>query len=138
MRPRVVIDTNVLVSGIAYPDGAPGKIVAAWRTGSLDLVLSEHILGEVRRVLPKLNHRLRWTDREMADFVDCLALSVEVVEVKETATDPALRDPMDQPVLATLVRSRADFLITGDGDLLALASSYPVMRPAQFWARFGQ
>ena len=54
---RVVLDTNVLLSSIAYPASVPGKIIAAWRHGSLDVLLSAFILDEVRRVLPRLAHR---------------------------------------------------------------------------------
>ena len=51
---RVVLDTNVILSGIAYPASVPGKIIAAWRHGSLEVVLSTYILQELRRVLPRL------------------------------------------------------------------------------------
>jgi putative PIN family toxin of toxin-antitoxin system len=49
--------------------------------------------------------------------------------------DVSLRDPADQQVLATLRTSHADYLITGDKDLLALAEKYPIVTPATFWAR---
>jgi predicted nucleic acid-binding protein len=49
-----------------------------------------------------------------------------------------LRDANDQPVLGTLLAARdaagADYLITGDKDLLALSDRYPIVTPAQFWA----
>jgi predicted nucleic acid-binding protein len=54
---RVVLDTNVLLSGIAYPASVPGQILAAWRHGSLEVVLSVYILDELSRVLPKSAHR---------------------------------------------------------------------------------
>ena len=54
---RVVVDTNVLLSGIAYPGSIPGKIIAVWRHGSIDVLLSSFILEELRRVLPRLAHR---------------------------------------------------------------------------------
>jgi predicted nucleic acid-binding protein len=38
---RVVLDTNVLVSGLAYPGSVPGRIVTAWRQGGLEGVVSE-------------------------------------------------------------------------------------------------
>lgn len=43
---RVVLDTNVLVSGLAYPQGIPGRILAAWWRGGIDVVLSRYILDE--------------------------------------------------------------------------------------------
>jgi predicted nucleic acid-binding protein len=71
---RVVLDTNVLVSGLAYPASVPGRIVAVWRQGGLAVVLSRYILEELTRVLPRLNHRLQWVESDFSDFVDTLAL----------------------------------------------------------------
>lgn len=67
---RVVLDTNVLLSGIAYPGSLPGKILTAWRHGSLDVLLSPFILDELRRVLPRLANRHGLTPAEMDDLVD--------------------------------------------------------------------
>ena len=50
---------------------------------------------------------------------------------------PALRDPAEQQVLGTLLASGADYLITCDKDLLALAGSYPIVMPMVFWGRHG-
>ena len=134
---RVVLDTNVLLSGIAYPASVPGKILAAWRHGSVDVLLSTHILDELRRVLPRLTHRHGLTLAEIDDLVDILSIQAEVVEPLPSA-EPALRDVDDQPVLGTLLAalSTADvtYLITGENDLLALAERYPILTPAKFWA----
>jgi putative PIN family toxin of toxin-antitoxin system len=134
---RVVLDTNVLLSGIAYPASVPGKILAAWRHGSVEVLLSTYILDELRRVLPRLAHRHGLTSAEIDDLVDALSIQAEVVEPLPQA-EPALRDIDDQPVLGTLLAalkiSAADYLITGDKDLLALADRYPIVDPAQFWA----
>jgi predicted nucleic acid-binding protein len=46
-----VLDTNVLLSGIAYPGSVPGKLIAAWKHGALEMALSAYILNELRRVL---------------------------------------------------------------------------------------
>ncbi|HUX17570.1 MAG TPA: hypothetical protein VMV63_00095 [Acidithiobacillus sp.] len=43
---RVVLDTNILLSGIAYPTSIPGKILAAWRHGSLEVLLSGYVTGD--------------------------------------------------------------------------------------------
>ncbi len=134
---RVVLDTNVLLSGIAYPASVPGKIMAAWRHGSVDVLLSTHILDELRRVLPRLARRHGLTAAEIEDLVDALSIQAEVIEPLPGA-DPELRDVDDQPVLGTLLAalktSKADYLITGDNDLLAMAERYPILTPAKFWA----
>jgi len=134
---RVVLDTNVLLSGIAYPASVPGRIMAAWRHGSVDILLSGYILDELRRVLPRLAHRHGLTPAETGDMVDILSILAEIIQ-PQPGTDPQLRDAKDQPVLDTLLaalaESGADYLITGDKDLLALADHYPIVTPAQFWA----
>jgi uncharacterized protein len=133
---RVVLDTNVLVSGLAYRASIPGLIVAAWRHGGLDVVLSRYILDELARVLPRLNHRLNWQPNDFADLIDILALTTELVE--PTALDGSLaRDAADLPVLGTFLAARAEFLVTGDQDLLALADRYAIVSPAEFWGRHG-
>jgi len=134
---RVVLDTNVLLSGIAYPASVPGKIMSAWRHGSVDVLLSAYILEELRRVLPRLVHRHGLTLAEIEDLVDALSIQAEVVEPLPCA-EPDLRDVDDLPVLGTLLAaletSNADYLITGDKDLLAMAEHYPIVTPAKFWA----
>ena len=55
--------------------------------------------------------------------------------------EPELRDTDDQPVLGTLLAAMqlvaADYLVTGDKDLLALAERFPIVTPAGFWAAHG-
>ena len=132
---RVVLDTNVLVSGFAYPASVSGRIVATWRQGGLNVVLSHYILDELVRVLPRLN-RIQMTSVEIRDLADGLMFLAELVEPEHT-TEKDLRDPADQPVRATLTSANADYLITGDKDLLALADRFPILSPAEFWARHG-
>lgn len=134
---RVVLDTNVLLSGIAYPASVPGKIIAAWRNGSVDVLLSAYILDELRRVLPRLAHRHGLTLAEIEDLVDILSIQADVIEPLPCA-EPDLRDVDDQPVLGTLLAalktSGVNYLITGDKDLLAPAERHPIVTPAKFWA----
>jgi uncharacterized protein len=132
----VVIDTNVLLSGIAYPNSIPGKIIAAWRNGGVEVVLSHYILDELQRVLPKLNHRLGWSQQEIQDFIDSLAFLANLVEPLPK-DEINLRDQADQPVLGTLLASKVNYLVTGDKDLLALANQYPIVTPAEFWQMHG-
>ena len=132
---RVVLDTNVLVSGVAYSKGIPGGIVDAWLGGGLDVILSEYILEEAIRILPKFP-ALAMSKEELRDLVDNFRSRAQMVE-PDSVTEPALRDPNDQHVLGTLRASQAHYLITGDKDLLALAEKYPIVTPAAFWARHG-
>lgn len=133
---RVVLDTNILVSGLAYPGSVPGRIVGAWRQGGLEVALSHYILDELGRVLPRLP-RMRLSPSEIRDLIDSLMFVADVV-APEATQDAMLRDPSDQPVLATWRAAGARYLVTGDKDLLALAERYPIITPAEFWARHGQ
>lgn len=133
---RVVLDTNVLVSGLAYPASVPGRIVAAWRQNRIKAVLCHHILDELVRVLPRLR-RAQLSASDMRDLADSLLFMADVVDTSASAPSLRLRDAADQPILAALLISGADYLITGDKDLLALADTHPIVTPAQFWARHG-
>jgi uncharacterized protein len=136
----VVLDTNVLLSGIAYPGSVPGKLIAAWRYGALEVVLSGYILGELRRVLPKLAHRHGLAAYEIDDLIDTLSILAELVE-PEAVVESELADSGDLPVLGTLVAAQriglAQALVTGDKALLALRERYPICTPAEFWAVHG-
>ena len=134
-RLRVVLDTNVLVSGLAYPESLPGRIVSAWKQGALTVVLSRYILDEMVRVLPRLK-RVKLSAAEIRDLADSFMFMAEIVE-PSGKLEKALRDRADAPVLQTLQAAQADYLITGDKDLLALAGRYPIVTPAAFWERHG-
>ena len=132
---RVVLDTNVLVSGLAYPGSVPGRILSVWRQGGLDIVLSRYILDELVRVLPRLP-KIRMTAAEIRDLADSFMLLADIVD-PAGQPDADLRDPADQLVLFTLLTAGANYLVTGDKDLLALADRYPIITPSDFWARHG-
>jgi predicted nucleic acid-binding protein len=76
---RVVLDTSVLVSGLAYPGSVPGRIVNAWRQGGLEVVLPHCILNEMTRVLPRLP-RVHLTPAEIRDLADSLMFQADIVE----------------------------------------------------------
>ena len=133
---RVVVDTNVLASGLAYPNGNPGRILKVCLQGIVTLILSRYILDELTRVLPRLT-RITLTSTEIMALADTLLFRAEIVEPNAERED-ALRDEADQKILGTLLAARADYLVTGDKDLLALAGQYPIVTPVQFWARHGK
>jgi putative PIN family toxin of toxin-antitoxin system len=119
-----------------FPDGAPGRIVAAWREARFELVISVHQLAEIGRALayPKIRRNLAWDDRRIEQFIRQLYVRAEVVDLGGASVEVPL-DPDDAPILATLVAARADALITGDGDLLALRERYAIHTPAEFVRR---
>jgi putative PIN family toxin of toxin-antitoxin system len=134
-RLRVVLDTNVLVSGLASPESIPGRILSAWQQGALGVMLSRYILDEMVRVLPRLK-RIPLSSTQIRDLADSFMFMAEIVE-PSGKREKALRDRANAQVLQTLQAAQADYLITGDKDLLALAAKYPIVTPAVCWERHG-
>ncbi len=52
---RVVLDTNVFISGLLLPNGVPGRIVKAWQQAQYTLAFSEPMLSEIERVFDARN-----------------------------------------------------------------------------------
>ena len=84
--------------------------------------------------------RLKASPDDLADFIDTIGVRAELLRIGAAmlaqASTAGLRDPNDLPVLALLIGSGADHLVTGDKDLLALAGPYPILTPAEFVDRF--
>ena len=137
---RLVLDTNVLISGLLYPGGPPSRLVKAWRAGAFDLVISDFVIDELTRIWTHLASRLKASPNALADFIDTIGVRAELLRIDAAmlaqASTAGLRDPDDLPVLALLIGSGADYLVTGDKDLLALAGAYPILAPADFVDRF--
>lgn len=137
---RLLLDTNVLASGLLYPGGPPSRLVEAWRTGAFELVISDFVLDELVRTWQHLAPRLKVAPSDLADFLDTIGVRAETMHINadmlSRAAAAGLRDPNDLPILATLIGSAAHFLVAGDKDLLALAGDYPILSPADFVGRF--
>jgi putative PIN family toxin of toxin-antitoxin system len=133
---RIVLDTNVLVSGLLVPGGTTGRIVAAWRGGRFDLLVCVPQLGEIARVLayPRIRRVLHWDDARIESFIRQLYVRAETVDVARLPADVP-RDAADAPILAALLNGRGDLLVTGDGHLLDLRDAYPIETPTEFVRR---
>ena len=114
----------------------PGQVLTAWRTGHFHLVLSEPMLDEIGAVLgyPKIRKRLLWNDDTISRYLTLLRFEAEIADIQGTQARVP-RDAKDNMVLATLMASGADCLVTGDLDLLTLADTYPICTPADFMKR---
>jgi len=133
---KVVLDTNIFLSGLMLPESQPGKILSAWRSAAFELVLSEPMLAEIARVLayPKIRKRIDWSDEEIEHFISLLRFNAEIVNIDGVdAVVP--RDADDAPVLAALIASHADCLVSGDQDLLSLKEHYAIETVAEFVRR---
>ncbi|HET9234819.1 MAG TPA: putative toxin-antitoxin system toxin component, PIN family, partial [Candidatus Eisenbacteria bacterium] len=115
---RIVVDTNVYISGVISPHGSPNRLLRALRERRLELLLSQYQYAELVDVLtrPKFAQNERITLQELTDLLARLDLATRV---NPTPTVPVpLRDPKDEPILAAALGGAADYLVTGDNDLL--------------------
>lgn len=130
---RVVLDTNVLISGLMLPDSIPGKIIHAWRNAHFDLALSEPMMEEISKVLayPKIQKRIQWDQNRINQFILLLRFKIDIVSL-EGIDAHVPTDPDDNMVLATFLASQADYLISGDSDLLNLSTQYAILSPTEF------
>jgi putative PIN family toxin of toxin-antitoxin system len=132
-----VLDTNVIVSGTIVKKGIPFEILTAWREREWNLVISEHILDEVQRVLslPKISRAYALTSQDITDVVRLLR-SRTIIVPGRLGIPPTARDPEDDHFLACAVEGQADYVVTGDHDLLGLGryQEVPIITPAAFSA----
>ncbi len=132
---RAVLDSNVIVSGFLAAKGPSARVLDAVREGQLTWVTSKVILDEVRKVLalPRIQKRYRVTP-EAAETLLLLvgesALRIRgVVQVVGKC-----RDPKDDAILACAVEGRAEYVVTGDEDLLTMEvyESVMIVTPRRF------
>jgi putative PIN family toxin of toxin-antitoxin system len=132
---KVVFDANVFVSA-AIQKGTPHRIVQAWLDGAdVEVVVCVGVVAELRDVLLTRPRMRRWIDVETAE-----AYIVSIEELAEALPDPEpgeaiTRDVDDDYIVLLARREQADFIVTGDKDLLDWeAQTPPVISPVEFEA----
>ena len=115
---RIVLDTNVLVSAL-IKRGRPRKLFDACLEGRHSLVSSRPMLEELAQVVGDERVRRYATSREAVSF---LRLVADIASIAELRSKFRVLNPTDDVVLRTAHDGRARFVVTGDGDMLGLAS----------------
>jgi putative PIN family toxin of toxin-antitoxin system len=127
---KVVIDTNVFVSGVFFK-GPPYQILKAWRAESFELAISQEILDEYRRVEGELASEHSSVDLEPAlTFITkniCLT-------IPKPLDEPVCSDPDDDKFLACALACESKIVVSGDKHLLSVSGyqEIEVMKPRQF------
>jgi putative PIN family toxin of toxin-antitoxin system len=121
-RIRVVIDTNLLVSALVF-GGNMARLRFAWQGDRFIPLASKATVTELMRVLAYPKFKLTRTDQEdlLADY---LPFCETVLMPEQLPVIPQCRDPFDEPFLILALVGCADYLVTGDHDLLCLADSF--------------
>ena len=118
---RVVVDTNTLISALLW-EGTPYRLFSALRaTDGFEMFTSPALLAELTDVLarPHLSSRLQRINTTAEALVNDIAKAFVVLRVEHLA-QPICRDPDDDEVLACAMAANADFIVSGDDDLLSL------------------
>ncbi len=135
MLPRAVLDTNVLISGLITAGGPPCQLVDAWLDGRFTLVTSLYQVQELNHVLsyPRIASRLRLPEEELEMILVALLSEADLVP-GHVQLPGVTRDPKDDPIVACAQEGGADYIVSGDQDLLVLGEyeGIRVVSPRQF------
>ena len=126
---KVVLDTNTLVSGIFWK-GTPHTVVRAWAESVFEVIISQDILEEYLAVLKRLDPK-----GDMAESWTVF-ISENATVVSGRYRLKLSRDPADDKFIVAAILGRADYIVSGDKDLLSLhdRSPVPILNPRKFLA----
>ena len=127
---RVILDTNVFVSGVFF-SGPPYRILEAWREGKLQLVVSQEILVEYRRVAETLAEQFPGVN--LQPIIDLVTTNAEIFP-NQILRESVCEDPDDDKFIACAIASRCKLIVSGDRHLLRVSGfgGIKVTRPRQF------
>lgn len=118
---RAVIDTNILVSGFISKSSLPYHIVSKLRENAFELVVTDELWSEYEEVLSR-SKLIKWLNVSEEEIVATLRRIQRgaTIVISSTNFSIEIRDPKDKKVLAAALGGKADYLVTGDEDLLTL------------------
>lgn len=133
---RVVLDTNVVLSALIFAQGRLTPLRAAWQQRRFRPLVSRATLTELLRALSYPNFKLTAEEQQelLADYLPyCTTVKLPL---KTPRGLPSCRDAADLPFLQLAAVGRADYLVSGDRDLLSLAATFDrtILSPGQFLA----
>lgn len=112
---RAVLDTNVLISALFWR-GAPHRVVQRGLGGDFVILISRHIVDETLR---KLVSKFVFPFSDALEYIETIVVNARLIDqvsvVRVVAADPA-----DNAIVACAVDGNADYIVTGDQDILSL------------------
>lgn len=130
---KVVIDTNIIISALIF-GGNMAKLRQAWQNKAFTPLASQNTITELIRVLKYPKFKL--TKSEQEDLLSDYLLYCDPVKIpKKLPEIPQCRDLFDEPFLILAIAGKADYLLTGDKDLLCLVNDFtcPIVTVEQFF-----
>jgi uncharacterized protein len=132
--PRVaVLDTNVVLSALVFTRGRAVALREAWQAGRCQPLVSKATAGELIRALAYPKFKLD-ADEQRELLADYLPWCHSVTIPLKPPRTPVCRDPADVAFLQLAAVGKADFLVTGDQDLLGVKGKFqcPIVTLASF------
>ena len=132
---KIVLDTNIVVSGLLQSQGNPGQVLALVLSGAIQVCHDERILAEYAEVLAR--PRFKFDPKRVREVLNKIEVDGLTVDASEES-NLDLPDPDDEPFLAVALAASVDFLVTGN------LADYPpdkrrgcaVVSPAAFMAEW--
>ena len=131
---RVIIDTNVLISGIFFK-GPPYQILESWRNGHIKIVVSNSILQEYARTTRRIS--LKYPETDISSFFDLLTVKSEIVD--EIIIPTAISSHKeDDKFLSCALSGKVPIIISGDDHLLRLHPFHKIeiLSPSLFLSKW--
>ena len=122
--PRVVIDTNLVLSALVFSQGRLTPLRHAWQSAHCQPLLSSATATEFMRVIAYPKFKLAAAEQQEL-LADYLPYCTTVHMPEQPPTTPTCRVPLDLPFLQLAVAGKAAYLVSGDQDLLSLAGQFP-------------
>lgn len=133
--PKVVIDTNLVLSALVFSHGRLAPLRHAWQSGQCQPLVCKATAAELIRVLAYPKFKLGDAEQQelLADYLpycNTVSLPAKLPRV------PDCRDPYDLPFLHLAIVGKADALLTGDQDLLSLKARFkcPIVSAEEWFA----
>lgn len=127
---RIILDTNVLMSGIFW-SGKPSRILFAWHEKKIKFVISPEILDEYMRVGDILSKK--YTGIDVLPIIDLIVIESELYQPGKLE-QPVSKDPDDDKFIALCIEADCQIIVSGDSDLLDISGyrGIEVLKPADF------
>lgn len=126
----ICLDTNVLISGVIWK-GHPGQILDSWIDGHFEIIASAPIIKEYEINLEELG--VKFGVSNLSYWLSLIREKIHVIDFPPFK-EKWCRDADDDKFIACALACNADFLVTGDKDLLVLNGrfSFPIIKPRMF------
>jgi len=127
---RAVLDTNVIISALFW-SGNPSQILDKSFESKFILISSVTIIDEIERVLAE---KFKLPIQDIAEFHGIFINRFEIIDPQICIPSAVPRDPTDNKIIECAVDGKADYIVTGDKDLLVLKKyrDIEIITPAKF------